>query len=726
MSIELLDIGTEDNWSDKKRIAFEQLLAITERIEKAGIDITGKMGSDWYVIACVCALYGEKGKDLFHRISLLAEGYTQEKAEEKFKLAAAKNKLKGNGKLLNICRHYNVVTDLPEEIASQIEAIQFLPEDAYGDDYDPSKDLIDYGFFQYKNQYCTLESNGSGYKVTPFTNFIMLVKYHMPDKKNPRRIIEFRNNLGKKLTVDTPTNNISSLQKFVDFVEGLGNFRFNGGKPHLSKLKNKLYDDEKQCYQIETMGHYHDGFYVFCNGIFVYELGEFFSSDDDGIVDFKDHSYYVPSGNKSYEKERFLYADEKKFKHCASLLDFTKWAAEYHKVFGTYSSIEICFAIAALFSDIVFETVEGFPILFLYGEGSSGKGTRMKSLQRLFGTPQDALKISEKANTDKAKIREMAKFVNAIVGMEEYTNDIGDAAINTLKGLWDRFGYKRSVLESKFGTESVPINSAIIMTGNEYPTNDPFIQRFIGLEINSNSFSDEQKSSYNHFRDITQNGITQVTLNILKYRNLFEQKYKSKHRECHTTVSQQFLKMEVTDRMINNCTVLLATYNILKDVLTFPFKESLLLEDMSKAMQAQVNKRESGAVVQQFWDTILYCLNNRKLENGKQLEITGAKVVIQFKEVYPEYSIAMAQQRQSPVRASTLRDKLLSHESYLGDKNSFRFSDGRKTSAYEFEYNKLNVDLLRAVQNAKKHNNTNDSEPEIKFNNHENEQEKEF
>jgi DNA primase len=690
--IELIDINSESNWNGKKAIGFEQLKFITEQIETRQIDITGNCGSDWWIIAQVCAVYGEKGKSFFHRISRFAPDYDEGEAQHKFEVAVKKGKLQGNYKLTQVCKAHEIQTNLPKDY----DAVAFLPEDAVTDDYDPKEDFMAYGFFEYKNQYCKLMPNGAGYKVEPFTNFTMRVKFHMPDKKNPRRIIELKNNFHFSITVDTPTTNLSSLQKFIDLIEGLGNFRFDGGKPELAKIKRKQFDEEKKCEQIEIMGHHYDGFYVFSNGIFTYDTNEFTPTDQDGIVEFAKHSYYIPSGNQAYAKDRTAYLNEKRFRHAPAKLQFSEWSRQYINVFGSRSVIDITFAIACLFSDVIFETMEGFPILFLYGEGSSGKGTRMKSLMRLLGKPQDASKISEKANTAKAKIRELAQFVNGICGLDEFINDIPDADIKTLTGIWDRFGYKRSMADSKYGTESVPVSSGIVMTGNEYPVNDPFIQRLIALEINDNKFDEDAKKRYDKFRDATQNGVTSVALEILKHRSLVEKSYKETHRSSHTAVAGKLLGLNVTDRMINNYAVLLSVFTILENHLEWAFKEADLLKEIYEASAAQESKRESGAVVQQFWDMILFLLNENEIEQGKQIEVYGDLVLIRFKEIYPYYVSAMVKQRLSPQRQSTMRDKLLKSDAFRADKDSHRFSD-KRTSAYEFYYEKLNVDLLLAT-----------------------------
>lgn len=70
--------------------------------------------------------------------------------------------------------------------------------------------------------------------------------------------------------------------------------------------------------------------------------------------------------------------------------------------------------------------------------------------------------------------------------MEEYINDQDLAVKKTLTGLYDRLGYERGTLESKFGTETVPIQSTVIITGNEYPDDDPLMQRLIILDYNHN------------------------------------------------------------------------------------------------------------------------------------------------------------------------------------------------------------------------------------------------
>ena len=104
-----------------------------------------------------------------------------------------------------------------------------------------------------KNQYYKMEKSGSyGYKPEPFSNFTMRVLFHIDNGKVPRRIIEIINTKGKKKTLDTETANLTSIGRFKEFIEGAGNYLFDGSAVELSKLKRKLFDEEKACRWIKT------------------------------------------------------------------------------------------------------------------------------------------------------------------------------------------------------------------------------------------------------------------------------------------------------------------------------------------------------------------------------------------------------------------------------------------------------------------------------------------
>ncbi|MCU0468425.1 MAG: hypothetical protein MUF58_07470, partial [Arcicella sp.] len=343
------------------------------------------------------------------------------------------------------------------------------PKDRLGLMQNWKDDSLKYGIVTTKCGYmaANIDHLKKHISFTQISNFTLNIKYHIKTSRTNKRVIELINDNGNKVSIDIETKQLSSFQLFKEITEGQGNFRFYGKNTELDSLKAKWFSEEKSCIQLETLGYQKDGFFAFSNGIFNHT---FHGLDSDGVVSLNDKNYFIPYHNPKDENQ---FINERKLFFRESEVTFEQWSKAYIDVFGKEGGVVLMFGISCIFSDIIFKKMESFPLLFLYGEGGTGKSKLATFIQNLFGFPQTALKLSEKANTDKGKIRKMAQFVNTVVFMEEFVNRIDDAAIKTLTGIYDRLGYERANTTTNYGTDNVPINSGVIMSGNEYPTNDP-------------------------------------------------------------------------------------------------------------------------------------------------------------------------------------------------------------------------------------------------------------
>lgn len=584
----------------------------------------------------------------------------------------------------------------PDE--TEISGADYIPEAAKTDDYDPKDDLEEYGFFKSGNRYYKQVKKGNTWENVPFTNFTMRILFHIDNGLKPRRIVELVNVRKKKKVLDVETTSLTSIGKFKEFIEGAGNYLFEGDQNSFNKLKLKLYDDERSCEQIELLGHNEKIGWAWANGIFNYNESKFIASDENGIADVEKQTYYIAYGNKVYDNQAQKFSNEKRFKHhIEKEISFEKWSKLFCSVYGDYGMVTQLFGISCLFSDYIFKVKNFFPMVFLYGEGSSGKGSLARSVMYLFGVPQDPLTLTGKANTDKAKIRNLANFVNACMCLEEYSASAGADTDQMLKNLWDRFGYRRSTFDGSYRTESVPVNSGVIITGNEYPVNDPLIQRLILMDVNKNEFSQEEKDNYTKLRNMEDEGITSVTLEILKYRDSFKRQFSTEFVVAQKEISKLFVGYNVTERMINNNAVILAVFKILKDVLKFQYTYDDLMNYLKQVAQKQNEKRNSGGEVQRWWDIFLYLVNDGRVKNGKEFKLDGDKITVRYKEVHTHYMVAHSQiYKTSGLLAGTLLDKLKAHKCYSDSTASTRFGT-EKSSGTVFKYSETGIDIINSI-----------------------------
>lgn len=585
-----------------------------------------------------------------------------------------------------------------EEQEEKIKSL--IPPDAYDEDgNDPMEDAIQYSWFRFGGCFWAIQSKptpkGMVYWKIQMTNFTMRILFHMEGKNRTSRLIEFRNCYGQSRTIETDTANLVSKAKFKEITEALGNYLFFAGDTELMNLKSKLFKNETPCVMVEILGQNSEGFFAFSNGI--YQKGNWLPVDEKGIIILEKSALYIPSGNRNYASNSEMYTGEKKVKHTPTKVSFKDWAERHHVVFGEPGMVGMLFGISCLFSDIVFQNFNFFPLLFLYGEGGSGKGELIRSIQHLFGQPQDPLHLSGKANTDKARIRELAQYRNLVMCLEEYRNG-NDDLVNMLKQVWDRFGYKRARMDRGVGNESVPINSGAMVTGNDYPMDDALLQRLVVLELNKNVRTQEMSDAFYALKQYQEAGITSITLQLLDHRELVESTFRDTYMNSLKEIRTTMANTKITDRMASNMAVIEAMYVILSKVLEFPFSLEKLKEFMATAMKRQNSKRDSGSETQKFWDVILSMATRGEIIENREIKFDGDKVFVRFTELHYQYMLGHRQMYGQPgLNKQSLLDKLKISDAYEAPKDSVRFGEER-TSAQVFFLSKIGIDLVGAFE----------------------------
>ena len=344
-----------------------------------------------------------------------------------------------------------------------------------------------------------------------------------------------------------------------------------------------------------------------------------------------------------------------------------------------------------------------------YGAPSAGKGRQIKSIQHLWGTPQDPLNIPSKANTDKGKIRKLAQFKNALLLLEEIPENPSEDIIEFLKNLWDRYGYTKAERDHSYKTSQTPVNSGVMITSNYYPKwNDPLLTRLLVIEFIKNQFSDDERTLMEQLEKVELGGITTVTLEILQHREAFKNKFPYTFSECVKDISAPMRKANIKeDRMIKNVGMILATYKILENVLQWPFTYKEIKDYMIESMALQQSKRSGNSKASMWWTIFLKNIKDRKIKHGINFDIKGDIISIVWMECYNEYMEAIRKSyNQIGAGKEQLKNELEASETYKGFINSYRFSSSiqskkRQTSVLQFDLNLLksnDYDVAGAVE----------------------------
>ena len=534
------------------------------------------------------------------------------------------------------------------------------------------RDAIEYGFYEHKNRYWMRRQ---GDRFEPISNFTMCVLYLIVGA-NPKRIVEIRNVYGRTTSIDMAIEDLIGLDKFKGRVESAGNYIFEGKPSDLTRIKTKLFNEEKPSTEIARLGQYKNRFFTFANGIYTGQ--DFVPIDDRGMVDVDGEHYYIPVFGSTKADDDEDLRNYRKFLHRESPVTFAQWARLFCDVYGENGQIGIAFFLFSLYSDIIFDKTKAAPMLFLFGQRGSGKGTMANSLLTLYGHPQDPLMLGG-ASTVVGFMRKLGQFNNGLTWLDEYKNDIGEKKIESLKNIWDRVGYERGVKDSSNRTQSTPVTSSAIISGQEIPNVEPALfSRTVLCEFRAMQRGADEVALYNRLRQMEETGITNATLEALTYRPIIADRFHKSFTEIAGVLRAAFQSEEVIERQIINYAILIACCQVLEDALKIPFTWANLLKVSERYIKRQKDMMSTANEVQQFFEMVGFLLSNGLIKYGKDVFVNNGFVKIRTISIIPLYREYSKRQGMRALDRGTLMNYIQNSPAYCegeSKQSSHRFPD---------------------------------------------------
>jgi hypothetical protein len=696
-------------WQPEKVYWFNWTKTMVARVEAKKVDITAKLGKDWWLIGAVFAgCFGEPARESFHIVSRLAEGYSAEKTDEQYNSALKKSKFKTTVKFRDILLAHKIDIKYSDPSA-KIDVGHFLSNQGFSEEA-----IMDAKLHGICDKNCQMfsvdakrddEGNVTGASTKLIANFTMNIRFLIKDKERPLRIIDisYKTPMGEivEITLAIPTDELSTRAGFKRFIERHAGITFRGSDLDLEKIKERFFPYEKAATMINVLGWYdRDGVYFFNNGA-IYE-DRWFECDKDGFVEVDDKVYYIPSANQNNWFRESDFANKRAFVMIDNGAKFEQWAPQFFKVYDKPGMIGMVYFVACMFSDIIFNYCQGFVMPYLHGPPSGGKGSLIKSGQRLWGEPQTPVAIPGKKATDKAKVRKLAQFSNALVLLDEYPEYPVPDTEEGCKLIYDRTGDTRAMKDYSFDTEDVPISSGVMLTSNYMPRNEPLLTRLMVVEVNyEGRKSGDAEKEFIRLQDMERKGISAITRDILHHRAAFKSRFVTEYKKAHADASPVLRSKGIReDRMVKNVSMMLATYNALKEELKFPFSYDDLKNYMVQSMVRQNSRRKTEDKISAFWTVFIKNIKERKLKHGYDFDINGDRLALVWMPTYTEFTSTykMMYNRTAPARIE-MSELLKSSEYYVDSKKSYRFENTeqegqthkkeRITSAMLFNINEL-------------------------------------
>jgi len=450
--------------------------------------------------------------------------------------------------------------------------------DNIDDSLEPEEENKIYGFYRDGSKYFTAERPRNKNAEVEFKNFVKNELSNFVGKSlfhlvngtnNTCRIIKIQRHTGEIEIVEVQSSELK-LDSFETILKSK-QCTFYGNSIQLKKIIAQWMDDEAKAQTIETLGwSQQHKVYAFSNAVFT-EGNVLAKTDELGIAEDpidKRKKYYLPAysaanlNNSDFEGER-------KFKFLEGEIDFETWARLYYKAFEANGGIAILFLILSVFWDIVFSQVGFFPFLFLFGAYGTGKTTLVEFLLRVFGDDYKGIPLNN--TTQVAFSRTIASRNNSIFYLKEYTNETDQSNQDLFLTGYDGSGRATGIKSNDNRTKVSMVKSALILDGNELPTQKTAVlSRMILLNFEKNTFSEEQAKAHSKLSDVKDNGFGKVLLEIFSHRKYFEENFKEIFDE-NIMELRKLVPKDFAERTIKHVALILTPAKMLAEKLQFPF-----------------------------------------------------------------------------------------------------------------------------------------------------------
>lgn len=611
------------------------------------------------------------------------------------------------------------------------------------------EDLLNFGFTEEDNRYQIIDK-GHQKDISNFKIELLFFIANM--NESSKYVCKLTNIHHEQYICAFHTDDLSSNTMFRKIARRYGNFIWKGKEEHLDNISMKLFHGVKKAKEPSVMGwNKSGGFYTWANGILF--KGKFFEADKYGVVTLKKTIKTIEDFNKLppmqqieinrdfmlvndpnefvkkigqdemvdlildklvYKLEyHFLpfattlkmagsedqdddYEFERKFRFYneSKELDFNTWAQYMSKVYGSNGHVGICFYIASIFRDIIFDANSNyFPILNAYGMPQSGKSKYAESLARMFGEIEEDGVNLESGSTETGIRRYMSSVSNGIIWLNEFKNTLSDSKFGMLKGIADGSGKITGRKTSGNQTKTYKPKSSAIICGQDIPTKDPALTS----RCLPNDFSTKGRDvdAFNELKRWEKEGrTTHVTCELLAFRPVVN-RYKKNEPKITTIIRDRAKEksIEVTDRAVLNATSVLTPIYLLMEHtdLKFPFTWEEILNETVDRLKMQVSIQLAEDDVEKFFTIIAA---SKDIHEGEHYEIqregTINILLLRLRAIIPFYRQQARQQGVTDLGEATLKSYLEKHATYMGFEKSTKFTSlNNKTSAIKMNYDKL-------------------------------------
>jgi hypothetical protein len=461
---------------------------------------------------------------------------------------------------------------------------------------------------------------------------------------------------------------LTRVDNFTEMCLSRGDFNFKGNQDDLKQLRDLIIfqNTERKVFEIRNSGYdYIRKMWIFGNS--AVKDGSVMESDDGGICWNGSCGYRCVSvtGNPK-DEDRIVPTIKKYTGGPTKIVEFANLLA------ANYGNPIVKLGLGLFVGSVYFrEIIHEFgcyPIMFAHGKRQSGKTEYLGIMYRLLGLYRSFAHSLPSSPSISALATRISHFSHLPTWGDEYRRDLGEKFEGFFRSVYDGSG--RTIGTKIFGqTRISETNGSLILSGQELPTDEALLSRFVLIPINEKYRKNELHSDVLRLADSCNDFFCKIILEkeqklgslkdkIYFMKNLILSKNKIGLREatnygmalamyCELINEDQ----ELIDYVVNNTTEILinSDHNERNDA------GEAILFDMIEDVQVIIAERPN---------VLHFCIDN-----------THLKIYIWFKILYDEWALRYRSKNNKPAPdISTLNNDLKSMPGFIENNKVFRVS----------------------------------------------------
>jgi len=545
----------------------------------------------------------------------------------------------------------------------------------------------------------TVKNNDDGsqnYTTVQHSNFIAEPMMHVYN--GPESLFIFRlTNHKTSPIIEVPAMAIPTPDLFQKYCIGEGNFMIYCNSTQWKRIASSLMERFTKCVSIPFLGWQQDGFFAFVNGAYIPGSG-WQQVTDNGTITFNKEQFLIPASSNVYLKavgrNTDAYEMDRPLAFHPGAVSFKDWANQMYLVYGEKGLLAIASIPMALFRDLVFDVDNNCPLLYAFGEPSSGKSKYAESINAVFYRKRMAFNVN--SGTDHAFFSYLQRFINTI----SWLNEVDEATLKpewfqALKGAYDGESRERGrIVAGKLKTEIQKILGLIILTGQKLITADDnsLVTRALieGFSKEENR-TDEQVNNYNTLKGWEADGLTHLLTEILQHRAGWKEVYKDAiNEQLGNWRHQNADARNANQRILQNWAHAAVNYSILQEFFPLPVTALQFTEYCLKQATRWSKFITTSDVLSEFWATVQNLVNTKQIKEGwdyiisnevsvmvgddkKQLQEPSRVLFLRLNNVHPLYEADSRKRGKNPMSKENLFHYFSSRKYFIGAVRSKKF-----------------------------------------------------